>query len=98
MSWVTASDVEGVPSVEVAFETEANQALRVTPPAGPPVAAGWNVFVGTASGEETKQNTSPLAPGEPWIMPGTGLVIGVAPGNGQEPDLYKTIPRFMQRG
>ncbi len=98
VSWVETSGVEGVPSIEAAFETEANQALRVTPPLGPPVAAGWNVFVGTASGEETKQNASPLAPGQPWVMPATGLVMGVAPGNGQEPDLYKTIPRFVQRG
>jgi len=98
VSWVATSGVERVPSIEVAFETEANQALRVTPPAGPALAAGWNVFVGTASGEETKQNASPLAPGQPWTLPATGLAIGVAPGNGQDPDLYKTIPRFLQRG
>lgn len=98
MSWVAEGDAEGAPSIEVALETQANQALRVTPAAAPAGVTGWNVYAGTASGGETKQNASLLDPVQPWIVPATGLVAGAAPGNGQEPDLYKTIPRFLQRG
>ena len=98
LSWLSDSGAEGAPSLEVAFETEANQALRVTPPAAPAGVVGWNVYAGTASGETTRQNALPLEPNQPWILPATGLVTGVAPGAGQEPDLFKAIPRFLQRG
>ena len=99
MSWTNAGGTsEGAASVELAVETQSNQALRVTPPAAPEAAAGWNVYVGTASGEGTRQNSQALALGQPWVMPGTGLVSGAALGTGQEPDFYRTVPRFLQRG
>jgi hypothetical protein len=98
MTWLAASGAEGAPSLEAAFETEANQALRVTPPAAPAVVTGWNVYVGTTSGSATRQNGSPLDLSQPWIVPATGLVVGEPTGDGQEPDLFRTVPRFIQRG
>jgi hypothetical protein len=98
VSWVTADGAEGAPSVESAFETQADQALRVTAVSAPPGIAGWNVYVGTASGAATRQNSALLDPGQAWVMPATGLVTGAPPENGQEPDLFKTVPRFLQRG
>jgi hypothetical protein len=98
VSWLAAEGAEGAPSAEAAMETADNQALRVTPPAAPPGVTGWNVYVGTESGGATRQNSAPLETGQSWVMPATGLVAGAAAGNGQEPDLFKTLPRFLQRG
>jgi hypothetical protein len=98
MSWVGAGGAEGAASEEAAVETPANSALRVTPPAAPSSATGWNVYVGTASGEWTKQNSAALTLGQAWVMPASGLVAGAAVGTGQEPDVFRTVPRFVQRG
>ena len=98
VSWVGTNGEEGAPSLEAAVATPANTAARVTPPATPTGAASWNVYVGSASGSWSKQNATPLAPGATWVMPATGLAAGTAPGNGQEPDVYRTVPRFVQRG
>lgn len=42
------------------------------------LATGWNVYVGTAPGQETLQNSVPLAIGASWTEPLTGLVTGTA--------------------
>jgi len=97
MSWVNGA-AEGAPSLEGALETPANQALRVTPPAAPAGATGWNVYVGTAAQEGTKQNSLALTLGQAWVMPASGLVAGAAAGTGQAPDYFRTVPRFLQRG
>ena len=31
-------------------------------------------------------------------MPGSGLVAGESLGNGQEAEVFKTVPRFLSRG
>lgn len=99
ISWTgTDPGAEGAASEEVAAETPADQALRVTPPAAPASATGWNVYVGGASDGTVRQNDQPLALGQPWVMPDTGLAAGAAPGAGQEPDFHRTAPRFVQRG
>jgi hypothetical protein len=108
MSWTNAAGTaEGAPSDEIAVQVPANQALRVTPPSVPasplPPAlpygiAGWNVYVGGASGAGTRQNTQPLALGQPWVMPATGMTAGAPVGSGQQPDFFRTVPRFAQRG
>lgn len=35
-------------------------------------ATGWNVYVGTESGQEIRQNVSPLALGQSWTLPTSG--------------------------
>ena len=89
---------EGAPSPDGALGVAANFKLRVTPPAAPSGVTGWNVYVGGASGAEARQNSALLVLGQPWVMPDTGLAAGPAPREGQEPELYKSIPRFIQRG
>ncbi len=39
---------------------------------------GWNVYVSTATGTETKQNAAPIAIGNGWTEPTTGLIAGAA--------------------
>jgi len=96
IAWTGAGGAaEGAPCLEGALEVAANQKLRVTAPGG---VTGWSVYVGTASGTEARQNGTLLALGQPWVMPDTGLAAGEAVGDGQEPEFYKSIPRFLQRG
>jgi hypothetical protein len=100
MTWVTGT-IEGAASLQAALTLADNQVLRVTPPAAPasPYAiTGWNVYIGTASGSESLQNAQPLALGQAWVLPGTGVITGKAVGMGQDPDFYRTVPRFVQRG
>lgn len=99
IAWTGRSGVaEGAPSAEGAIDLGANHKLRVTPPAAPGGVTGWSVYVGGTSGAEARQNGTLLALGQPWVMPDTGLAAGAAVGGGQEPEFYKSIPRFVQRG
>src|SRR5579884_400786 len=102
ISWAGANGVaEGAASSKQAATTSDGQLLRVTPPAPPgdPYSlAGWNVYVGTASGAGMRQNGQPLPMGQSWVMPASGLAAGPAVGAGQQPDFFRTVPRFIQRG
>jgi hypothetical protein len=64
----------------------------------PPSAVGWNVYVGTVDTDITRQNSTPLVIGSSWDLPVTGLVEGIQPGNGQEPDFYIQLSKQILRG
>src|SRR5262249_11617398 len=86
MTWLSGT-IEGAPSLEAALTLADSQVLRVTPPAtpgSPYTITGWNVYVGTASGSGSLQNAQPLALGQAWVMPSSGLVTGTAVGTGQQ--------------
>lgn len=77
---------ETIASVEQSFLVSANNVLNVASPSaensGPLPglnATGWNVYVGTVAGGETKQNGAPIAIGTPWVEPTTGLIAGAKP-------------------
>ena len=97
-TWVNANSAEGAGSVEQAISVPSGNAIRVTPANAPSGVTGWNVYVGEASGKATRQNSQPLDLGTPWSMPGSGLVAGESLGNGQEAEVFKTVPRFLSRG
>lgn len=69
---------ETVASAEASLAVSANNVLTVSSPANVTGATGWNVYVGSTSGTETKQNTSPLAIGTNWTEPTSGLITGAA--------------------
>lgn len=98
MTWVGANDVEGAASAEQAVTVPANQSLRVTVGEAPAGILGWNVYAGASSGEVFRQNAEKLVLGAPWVMPESGLVGGVRVGEGQLPEVFRTVPRFLQRG
>ena len=98
MTWTGSGGKESAGSVEQAVAVPAVNALRVTPPSAPPEANGWNIYVGGASGTVTGQNAAPLTLETAWVMPESGMIVGDALGTGQEADLFKTVPRFVQRG
>ena len=98
MTWMDSTEREGAGSLEQAISVPAGNALRVTPASAPTGVAGWCVYAGEESGELTRQNTAVLALESAWVEPASGLVNGEALGEGQAPDYFKSVPRFLQRG
>jgi hypothetical protein len=90
LSPVNGQVLSGASSIAVAM---AEGAINV-----PAAAAGWNVYASTAQTGLTRQNTAPLAIGSTWQLPSTGLVVGPAPIDGQNPDFYVTLSREIRRG
>ncbi len=97
ITWMRG-DEEGAGSPERASQTTANQALTVTPPAAPAGVTGWRVYLGERRGEALRQADDPLPLDSAWTMPAGGFVQGAEIGSGQAPDLFRTAPRFLQRG
>ena len=64
----------------------------------PPSAESFDVYAGDSETDIRKQNGAPVAAGEEWVMPETGLVDGDPPPAGQEPDWWLRKDRVVQRG
>src|ERR1043166_7553138 len=74
VTWLNATSEEGVPSPigsATASDQNAIQAKANNPPVN---ATGWNVYAGTSIDPITLQNANPIAVGEAWILPSTGLI------------------------
>jgi hypothetical protein len=97
VSWVAAGQ-EGNASPATTFQTTDNSLLTVATVNAPAVAAGWNVYLGLAISTLTQQNSAPLAIGATFTLPGTGLVNGASPGDGQAADMFVTGGRILRRG
>lgn len=73
---------EVTPSTEASLAVAANNLLNVAAPAASGAVqgvTGWNVYVSTSAGTETRQNGStPIALGTSWVEPTSGLVSGAA--------------------
>lgn len=67
---------ETTPSPEASLAVTAGNLLQVASPPIAASAAGWNVYLGTAAGQETLQNTAPLSLGQSFVLPTTGLLSG----------------------
>lgn len=67
-------------SAEAILAVGASNLLQVASPAVDQLglAIGYNVYVASASGAETKQNATPVAIGTPWTEPTSGLIAGAA--------------------
>lgn len=77
-TWVTASG-ETTGASETSLAVSASNVLNVAAPGSPPAdATGWNVYVSTATGTETKQNSSPIGTATAWVEPTSGLISGTA--------------------
>ena len=98
MSWVSAAGQEGSTSPATTFETTDNSLLTVATVNAPAIAAGWNVYLGLAISTLTLQNSTPLAIGATFTLPGAGLVSGVSPGDGQAADMFVIGGRILRRG
>ncbi|GAC1306406.1 MAG: hypothetical protein NVSMB19_18530 [Vulcanimicrobiaceae bacterium] len=75
---LTSASGESLPATETSLAVAASNVLNVASPASTAGATGWNAYVSTATGTETKQNSSPIAIGTAFVEPTTGLVAGSA--------------------
>jgi hypothetical protein len=98
VSWISAMGQEGAPSVPSAITVAAGNDLTVQAVGQPTLAAGFNVYVGTEICPVTLQNSTPLALGATFTMPGSGLISGAPAGSGQSADVYITGGPLLRRG
>jgi hypothetical protein len=97
-TWVGHDGAEGAGSKERAVHTVANQALKLTMGPAPAAAAGWHVYIGQSQGEALRQTDEQLTASAEWVMPAGGVMDGLELGNGQPAEMYRTAPKFLQRG
>lgn len=65
----------------------------------PPVAAvGWNVYANTTNANLVLQNAIPLELGSNWQLLSHGIISGIAPSGGQQPNFYIALTRRVLRG
>ncbi|MHB8303360.1 MAG: DUF2460 domain-containing protein [Acidobacteriaceae bacterium] len=69
---------ETLPSAETSLAIAADSVPSVASPAASGDATGYNVYLSTATGTETLQNSTPIAIGTAWTAPATGLIAGAA--------------------
>lgn len=71
---------ESMPGPQGSRVVPLNSVLTVASPVTgvEPAATGYNVYVSTTSGSETKQNAAPIPIGTGWTEPTTGLIAGSA--------------------
>jgi hypothetical protein len=101
-AWVDAGGNESALSAVNGLVLPDNSSIAVAMSEGalgaPAAAAGWNVYAGTDVQAMTRQNVAALALGSAWDMPGSGLMVGAKPLNGQQPDYYIVLPNEIRRG
>jgi hypothetical protein len=98
ISWITSQGAESAPGPIASINARAGTALMVTPPAAPMASYRFNVYVGLTSETLQLQNSAPIASGNAWTMPSTGLRDGAAPGSGQMADVMIRKVNHIQRG
>lgn len=97
-AWLNATGEEGMASAVTSAAALDQNSFQVTANSPPANATAWNIYAGTSIDSITLQNPVPVAVGQPWLLPDSGLVSGRGPGAGQAPNYYRTLPRFLQRG
>jgi len=98
VSWVSATGQEGSASFATNFQTSDNSVLTVAAGNAPAVAVGWNVYLGLTVSTVTLQNSAPLGIEATFTLPGSGVVNGASPRDGQAADMYVTGGRILRRG
>ena len=69
---------ETLPSPESNLAVALDNLLVVDSPSSATNATGYNVYVSTTTGTETKQNSTPISIGTNWTEPTSGLISGSA--------------------
>lgn len=102
VAWTDASGNEGTLSDGNGLILPDSSGINVATAEGaqnvPVGAAGWNVYVGQAGLEVTRQNNAPIPIGSGWTMPDSGILQGPPQQGGQQPDYFVIDPRRVPRG
>jgi hypothetical protein len=96
-AWVSQAGREGSASDVAQITTATGQLLAIAVMNPPPIAGGWNVYVGQAPNAIGLQNSMPIALGSIWTMSGA-LTAGAQPGNGQPPTWFVVDHHAIERG
>jgi len=94
---VSQAGREGSASDVAQITTATGQQLAIAVMNPPPIAGGWNVYVGQAPNAIGLQNSMPIALGSIWTMSGA-LTAGAQPGNGQPPTWFVVDHHAIERG
>lgn len=97
VTWVGVSGQEGAPSDISGLTTAEGQQLEVKVGDAPRGTVGWNVYVGTSPVMLNRQNGSPLAASNSWIM-SAGPTSGAPLPSGQKPAWFVVDDHGIQRG
>lgn len=101
-AWVDATGSESAASPVNGLLLNDNSGITVamaeTGSKIPPTASGWNVYLSSSQTGPALQNGAPLAIGNDWSLPSTGVINGPSPSGGQEPDFYIPISNRIRRG
>ncbi len=97
-AWTNSAGENGAPSDVLVYLTSTDSALVIAMPEAPVGATGFNVYVGADGGEVTLQNVAPIPVSGEWRIADTGLVQGLAPDEGQEPQWFLRNDRILRRG
>jgi hypothetical protein len=97
MAWVNGTGEEGAAAIPAVITTSGSS-FTVTPKAAPHAAAGWNVYAGPAPDSMVRQNDESIPPAAAWTQPAMVRASGSAPGCGQPPSYFHSLPRVIQRG
>jgi hypothetical protein len=98
VAWVGANGGEGLASAVTSYDAPSGSAPVVGLGAAPPEVTGFHVYMGLTPEVLARQTSAPVAAGQSFTLPPGGLVHGVAPGEGQAPDMFLTGARVMRRG
>ncbi len=98
VTWTRSDGSEGAGSAEQPFSSPSGQTLQVSVGAAPEEVSGWNLYLGSEMGSVARQNATPLGLTESFVVPTVGALAGELIGDGQPPELFRTAPRFLQRG
>lgn len=102
VAWTDSSGNEGSLSDGNGLVVPDSSSIGVTTVEGalnaPAGAAGWNIYVGQAGLDLTRQNNAPIPIGSSWTLPESGILQGPMPQGGQTPDYFVIDPRRMPRG
>lgn len=98
VAWVSEQGAEGMASRITSFDAPAGTVPVVRAVNAPSGVAGFHVYLGLAPELVKRQTTVPVGVGQSFVMPGTGIVDGAAPGDGQAPDEFIAGTQVMRRG
>lgn len=89
---------ETSPSPETSLAVALNNLLVVNSPSSVNNAIGYNVYVSTSTGTETKQNSLPISIGTNWTEPTSGIISGSALPSANTTGVASTVSLSMFSG
>jgi len=98
VTWVAAGGIEGAPSAVEALTKTGVSALTIMAVDPPEIAAGWNVYASYSPTGLTRQNDTPMMPGDTWTEPAEGLTKGRPVNCGQRPEMFLRLTGVLNRG